>query len=269
MMDLQLLVSKKGTKVVTATNLHQVLELGSQNYAQNIRKWLDDVFEFRDGIRKPVKMQDYAPRRMADSTIIEDYYLSVELAKLIALHSKSKLKLKYAKWLQSQEEQPADPEMLSKEQVLVVLDLVKEMGRISYQENCERSHHKVYESLNGGQAHNWWNYRADILGYSAEVLREKVRAIGQKSQGKSQRQLLMFFDKYEVIRTGVIDLFMALGKSEQYARSMGDLAKSFAEELQIEIFDDRGDQVSAARPITAQLIHAVAQAEAPGASGGR
>lgn len=268
MMDLQLLVSKKGTKVVTATNLHQVLELGSQNYAQNIRKWLEDIFEFRDGIRKPVKMQDYAPRKMADSTIIEDYYLSVELAKLIALHSKSKVKLKYAKWLQSQEEQPASPEMLSKEQVMVVLDLVKAMGQVSCQEACERQHLKVYELRNGGQANNWWKHRAEILGYSAEVLREKVRAIGQKSQGKSQRQLLMQFDKYEMIRAGVIDLFMALGKSEKYARSMGDLAKSFAEELQIEIFDDRGEQIGAAKPITAQLIHAVVQAEAPGASGG-
>ncbi len=253
MMDLQLLVSKKGTKVVTATNLHQALELGSQNYAQNIRKWLEDVFEFRDGIRKPVKMQDYAPRKMADSAIIEDYYLSVELAKLIALHSKSKLKLKYAKWLQLQEEVPTNESMLSKEQILVVLDLVKAMSAVSCQETCERNHHKVYESRNGGHGANWWQYRAEVLGYSADTLREKVQAIGLQSKGKSQRQLLMQFDKYEVIRTGVIDLFMALGKSDKYARTMGDLAKRFAEELQIEIASDNNEADAFITPAVASL----------------
>ena len=35
--------------------------------------------------------------------------------------------------------------------------------------------------------------------------------------------MLMQVDKYEMIRTGVIDLFIAMGKTERYARNLGDL----------------------------------------------
>lgn len=238
-MDLQILISKKGTKVVTATNLHQALQLLDHHYATNVKRWLHDVYEFRDGIRKPEHMQDFALRKLKNAPVLDDYYLSVELAKQIVLRSTSKVKLKYAKYLLSLEEQENTTESLDKEQVLAVLDLVKAMGSVSYQENCEKRHLEVYEERNGGSASNWWQHRADILGYSAEELRNTVQGLGKSASGKSQRQLLMQLDKYEMIRAGVIDLFMAMGKNEHYARVMGDLAKAFAEELQIEIFDDR------------------------------
>ncbi len=239
-MELPIFISKKGTKVVTATVLHQSLQLLDHHYAVNVKKWMTDIFEFRDGIRKPVKMQDYAPRPMKDAPLTEDYYLSVEFAKLIVLRSKSKVKLKYAKQLQALDDAEAQtPDFLTRDQVIAVLDLVKTMSSVSCQEDYERQHLKIYEERNGGSAANWWQHRADVLGYSSEELRERVYQIGKRVNGKSQRQLLMQVDKYEMIRIGVIDLFMVLGKSEDYARSMGDLAKMFARELQIEIQDDR------------------------------
>lgn len=262
-MELQVFISKRGTKVVTATNLYQILDLPSQHFAASMQKWLEDIYEFRDGIRKPAKMQDYAPRKLADSAILEDYYLSLELAKMVALRSKSKLKLKYAKWLQAQEEKIEETEQLSKDQVLAVLDLVKAMGLVSCQEACEKRHLRIYEERNGGDASNWWKHRADILGYSVEALREKMQQLGRRTSGKSQRQLLMQTDKYEMIRIGVIDLFMALGKSEKYARNMGDLAKTFARELGVEIFDDRGVGMAFAPPVNQQLLHAVKETEGP------
>ena len=51
--------------------------------------------------------------------------------------------------------------------------------------------------------------------------------------------MLMNIDKYEIIRMAVIDLFIALGKPEKYAQNMGDLAKIFAREMKVEIWDDR------------------------------
>jgi len=63
--------------------------------------------------------------------------------------------------------------------------------------------------------------------------------IGKTYKGKNIRQMLMKLDKYEVIRMAVIDLFLALGKDEKYAKNIGDLAKFFAKELQVEIWDDR------------------------------
>jgi phage anti-repressor protein len=238
-MELQVYVSKKGTKVVSATNLHQALQLADHHYPSNVKSWLLDLYEFRDGIRRPVRMQDYAPRKVPGNTILKDYYLTIEMAKLIVLASKSKAKLKYAKWLHAMEDEPQQGELLSKEQVCHIIELAKAMGMVSCQEAAEKRHLKIYEQRNGGDAVNWWKYRAGMLGYSTESLREKLRLQGKKVRGKTQRQMLMLLDPYEMIRTGVIDLFMGMGKSEHYARSMGDLAKSFARELKLEVFDDR------------------------------
>ena len=258
-MDLQVLVSKKGTKVVTASHLHQVLELPNHHYVINLKKWLSEVYEFKNGIRKPSNMQDYAPRPVKDSPIIEDYYFTIEFAKLVTLLSKSKVKMKYAKWLLSLEDERA--EAITKEQVVAVLDLVKAMASVSCQETCERQHLKTYEERNGGKASNWWKHRAEVLGYSAEELRGKVEHIGKTISGKSQRHLLMQVDKYEMIRAGVIDLFMALGKSEHYARSMGDMAKTFAEVLQVEILDDRHTDHLFAPAASSEKVHEIKKIE--------
>lgn len=237
-MELQILVSKKGTKVVTATNLHQVLELSNQQYAVNSKKWLNDVYEFRDGIRSPEKMRDFARRPMKES-IIQDYYISVELAKMITLNSKSKKKQKYAKWLLSLEDKIENAELLTKEQVLAIMELSKVMGLVSCQTASENQHLQTYETRNGGNASNWWKFRSGILGYSADKLKNKMKEFGKQAKGKSQRQMLMQVDKYEMIRTGIIDLFMSMGKPERYAKNLGDLAKVFARELNVEVFDDR------------------------------
>jgi phage anti-repressor protein len=239
MLEIQVLISKKGTKVVTASQLHQVLDLPRQQYAVNVRRWIKDTYNFSDGIRRPVAMKDYGVRKWKDNPIMEDYYLTIELAKLVALHARSKVKMSVARQLAAQEEPAAHGWLLSREQVLAVLDLTKAMGLVSCQEACEKRHLAVYASRNGGRATDWWQYRSEVLGYSVEALREHLRKSGRKVSGKNQRQLLMSADKYEIIRVAVIDLFMAMGKTEGYARVMGDLAKTFAAEMHIDIYDDR------------------------------
>ena len=237
-MELQILVSKKGTKVVLASSLHLALGLSNKQYAANMRHWLHDVYQFHDGIRKPEHFKDFA-RRQSKEVVVDDYYLSIEFAKLITLNSKSKVKLKYATWLLGHEDPNDRDSLLSVEQVLAVLELSKVMGLVSCQTACEQKHLEIYEERNGGSAANWWNFRAELLGYSTEKLREAMQQLGKKAEGKSQRQMLMQVDKYEMVRTAVIDLFMGLGKPEQYAQSLGNLAKAFARELNVEIFDDR------------------------------
>ena len=256
-MELQVLVSKKGTKVVTATNLYYVLELSKPHFAVNVKKWLNDIYEFKDGIRRPERMRDFARRKIQDNPIVEDYYLSIELAKLITLNSKSRVKKKYAKYLYSMEDQVEDASLMSMEQVLAVLELTKAMGFVSCQESSERKHMKIYENRNGGSASNWWKYRAQILGYSAEKLRKKMQKMGQDPKGKSQRKMLMQMDKSEMIRTGIIDLFMGMGKSERYARQLGDLAKGFAREFGIEIVDDRKNGSSPLPSVNPELMDEV------------
>jgi len=237
-MELPVLVSKKGTKVVRATELYQVLELPAANYTRNLKRWLNDVYEFRDGIRKPVKLQDYASRPSGDP-LVEDYYITIELAKMITLNSSSKVKQKYARYLFSLEDKVENAELLTKDQVVAVLEMAKAMGLVSCQMASQQRHLETYEQRNGGNAANWWNFRSRLLGYSADDLRQKTERSGRPAKGKSQRQLLLALDKYEMIRSGVIDLFMGMGKSERFAKNLGDLAKIFARELRVDIFDDR------------------------------
>ncbi|MCB0521486.1 MAG: hypothetical protein H6577_25620 [Lewinellaceae bacterium] len=255
-MELQILVSKKGTKVVTASNLHLALGLPNKHYTINVKRWLNDVYEFRDGIRKPELLKDYA-RRNPRENVMEDFYLSVELAKLITLNSKSKVKQKFATWLLNLEDQVENAELLTTDQVLAVLELAKVMGLVSCQTACEHQHLETYEERNGGSAANWWNFRSSILGYSTEKLKEAMQKVGKKADGKSQRQMLMQVDKYEMVRTAVIDLFMALGKTERYAKNLGNLAKAFARELNVEIFDDRDTPPAFIPRLNPELVNEV------------
>lgn len=97
-MELDVLESKHGTKVVTASNLYQVLQLPARQYGVHLRRWMKDLYEFHDGIRRPQSLRDFA-KRPRPGEPFEDFYLTLELAKLIALRTNSKQKLKYARLL--------------------------------------------------------------------------------------------------------------------------------------------------------------------------
>lgn len=97
-MELEVFKSKRGTQVVTASNLYQVLDLPPQHYSKSVRKWVRDIYEFRDGIRRPIGLRDFA-KRPRPGEAVEDYFLTLEMAKLITLHSNSKNKMKFARLL--------------------------------------------------------------------------------------------------------------------------------------------------------------------------
>ncbi len=256
-MELQILISKKGTKVITATNLYAALQLPEQHFGTTLKKWLSDVYEFLDDIRKPAKLKDFAEKKIAGNSVIKDYYLSIELAKLITLRSKSKAKLKYAKWLNGVQDRPETniSNGLSKEQIQTVLELTKAMARFSCQQSAERQHQQLYIANNNGSTTNWWRYRSRILGYSADSLKEKMQEIGKAYKGKSQRDMLLQVDRYELIRSAVIDLFMGMGKDVAEAKQLGDVAKQFAQEMNLEVFDDNKGSSLFASTVNKELLN--------------
>jgi phage anti-repressor protein len=257
-MELQILISKKGTKVVTASNLYGALELPEHHYSATLLKWIDDFYEFSDGIRKPIRLQDFAKRKISNNPILKDYYISLELAKKITLRSKSKLKRKFSKKLKALQDQEAQEEVLSQEQIQTVLEIAKTMTRLSCQESAERKHQEIYTTRNGGSSANWWKYRSHLLGYSADYLRKQMEKNDKKYKGKSQRQMLLQLNqKAELIRTAVIDLFMIMGKTETQAKKLGDLAKFFAEEMKLDIYDDRESGNLFASSINTDMLSAL------------
>ncbi|MFT5165323.1 MAG: phage anti-repressor protein [Saprospiraceae bacterium] len=255
-MELQILISKKGTHVVTASNLYDALQLPLHKYNNNISKWLTDFYAFANDIRHPEMLTDYAPRNLKLKKR-KDYYLSLELAKLIVLNSNSKVKQEYARYLKRAEDRRKEDGKFSKEQIVTVLELTKAMGLISCQKSVEKEHLKKYAQKTG-YPHKWWEYRAQLLGYSAGELKSKMNEVGKNYKGKNLLQMLIYLDKYEIIRMAVIDLFLALGKSTSYSKNMGDLAKVFAKEMKIEIFDDRNSAINfIPKDVNPQLVEEV------------
>lgn len=255
-MELQILISKKGTHVVTASNLYDALQLPPHKYNSNIAKWLSDFYAFANDIRQPGILTDYAPRNLNLSKR-KDFYLSLEFAKLIALNSDSKVKQEYARYLKRAEDRRKEDGKFSKEQIVTVLELTKAMGLISCQKSVEKEHLKKYEQKTGFP-HKWWEYRAQLLGYSINELQAKMNEVGKNYKGKNLLQMLVYLDKYEIIRMAVIDLFLALGKSTSYSKDMGDLAKVFAKEMKIEIFDDRDSEINfIPKDVNPQLVEEV------------
>ena len=98
--SIQVLVSKKGTKVVIASHLHQALRIPMFKFNRNVAKWIKDVYAFEDDIRMPKEFKDFGERKFEFSKQ-KDFYLSLELARLICLQADadSKVKLALAKHL--------------------------------------------------------------------------------------------------------------------------------------------------------------------------
>jgi len=239
-MELQLLVSKKGTQVVTATNLHAALKLPAHKYNMNVEHWLKDFYAFNDDIRQARELKDYAVKVMQHSKL-KDFYISLEMARLITLSSNSPVKQMCAKLIISHEQKGKTTQVtaqrLTKDQVLAVIELTKVMGLISCQKSVEKQHQRYFGE--NSNAYNWWQYRAGLLGYSVKELKEKMEEVGNHYKNQTVLKMLFKLDKYEIIRMAVIDLFVALGKPKDYAKDMGDLAKAFAREMRVEIWDDR------------------------------
>jgi len=104
--SIQVLISKKGTKVVIASHLHRALRIPMFKFNRNIGKWIKGVYAFEDDMRNPEEFKDYGERTFEIGKQ-KDYYLSLELAKLICLQSEadSKVKLELAKHLAALEDE--------------------------------------------------------------------------------------------------------------------------------------------------------------------
>jgi phage anti-repressor protein len=125
------------------------------------------------------------------------------------------------------------------DQITTLIDLSKVMCLISIQEKVESKHFKLYN-----QPQNWWDYRAALLGYSKDSLIEAMRAVNKKYI--SMRASLLKLDANELIRTGVIDFMLAIGKTEEYAKNVGALCYDMANKMELGKFiwdDTKPDQL--------------------------
>ena len=139
-MDINIHISKKGTRVVKASELHRALGLNDNHYQTNVRHWLKDIYQFSDGIRRPEGMKDFARDPRSKGKVVPEYYLCHEFGKLIALSSKSKVKQSVATRLSKEEDVYPEHVQLSVTETLELLEQVKALARISCQKAAESRH---------------------------------------------------------------------------------------------------------------------------------
>jgi phage anti-repressor protein len=162
-----------------------------------------------------------------------EYDVTIDCAKELCLIQRNEKSKQLRQWLINLSNQHDTGLAFTSIQIEALMDLSKSMTLVSIQKEVQTKHFDLYNNNK-----NWWNYRAGILGYSTESLIDAMKLINKKH--KSIRESLIKLDGNELIRTGVIDLMIALGKTEEYAINVGNLCKSMASKMELAniIWDD-------------------------------
>ncbi|WP_116105062.1 hypothetical protein [Lewinella sp. IMCC34191] len=262
-MDLTIRISKKGTRVVKATELHRALGLADHHYQTNVRGWISDVYQFADGIRKPVGLQDYARSPKTKAGIVHEYYFNLEMARLVALSTKSKVKQAIATKLSKEEAVFPDRVQLTTEETLELMEQTRAMSRLSCQVAAEERHLKAYIRRTGSQ--DYWNkYRVEnVVKTTMEDLRKQLSERGQAyNRSHRVRELLLRYDPYECVRVGIVDHYAAQGYSIPYALELGRLAREFAVAMHLDVSDDRKGEGLFTTPADTEVVRQLQRAAA-------
>lgn len=230
------IIEINGKKYVNSIDFHHnVLEINKTHYVKNIARWKITEYLFSDNeIRTPNK-NDFIPlgAKSNGGRKSEHYLISLELSKMIAINSDSKVKKYYVQWLLSLEEKHEKGLAFNVQQIETLIDLSKSMVLVSLQSKYERNHFDLYNKKT-----DWYKHRAEILGYSTNDLIEAMKKVNKIHS--STRKSLIKLDANELIRTGIIDLMICMGKTTEYAVNVGNLCKSIAEKMDLgsHIWDD-------------------------------
>lgn len=230
----EFLVSKKGTVVITASQLWVLMGGKEELFESAVSRWLSDVYEFDEVIRKPLRNTDYGLRKSAEEegSKVEDYYLTLAFAKQIVLRYAIKNKLELSKRIKAKEIKSGLRKNFSTEEIVEIMHLSKAMTDESFQIRSEERHFNFYKERRGNTAY-WWKYRAEILGITVGKIKKWMEKRGTVVHGKSGRDIIKSHDGYELIRIGVIDYLVAQGKHWHYAKHAGELAKLFVKEMEV------------------------------------
>jgi len=159
------------------------------------------------------------------------YRLTKNFAKELCMISRTPQGKELREYLIKLDEKVQTSQLFSREQINFLFELVKVMGLFSIQDKAEKDHFIFHNNK-----YDWWDYRAKILGYNTSQLKNEVEKLNKIYRNK--RQALIHIDRYELIRIGVIDLFISLGKTDEYAKNIAELCKDIAIQMKANIWND-------------------------------
>lgn len=218
--------SPKGTPYVRASELYQKLEISIP-----IQDWFQEMIDY--GF---VENSDYSCHHRtyvseAEIHIEYEWAIQLDMAKHIAMVQKSVLGRELREYLTFLDKKVQDGKLLSHEQIKALFEVCKVLGYFTVQKYLEREHYDFFN-----KPKEWWKHRAKLLGYEKSDLEEMVKAIGIKYV--NERQALFHIDRKKLLRAAIIDLFMAMGKGEEYAKNVARFAENIVNEIDPPVYDD-------------------------------
>lgn len=222
----EIFYSAKGTPFVSAQELYSKLQI-----TVPIQVWFQEMIDY--GFTENVDYSCHHKNHLLNGEMITEYKWAVKLdmAKHIAMVQKSTLGREIREYLNFLDKKVQDGKLLSHEQIKALFEICKVLGYFTVQKYLEREHFDFFN-----KPKEWWKHRAKLLGYEKSDLEEMVKAIGIKYI--NERQALFHIDRKKLLRAAIIDLFMAMGKGEEYAKNIARFIENIAAEIDPPIYDD-------------------------------
>lgn len=238
---------------VSSIDFHKLLGLSNNHYSRNIKEWLFDtdyLFQGEMEMLNPRRNEDYYYSNITNKErgfFYDEYYLSKELSKLIAINSNSEVKKRYVQWLLKQEAKIESYDYLTIEQVLYIIDLINCFKFITHQKAAEAYNKDNFimakvkkDGITIEFAAKIFNrYRTKALDIKTEDLKERLLryfdADKKRSNPKTRRDMIYILDRFGLIKIAVFDFLSAADKPSKVALKVGELAKQMAERMDVEI----------------------------------
>ena len=255
----------KNKDYVSSIDFHNLLGLSDNHYSRNVKKWLFDtdyLFQGEMEILNPRKDEDFyeAPKEIPQNRFSpsmeetnkggrprQQFFISKELSKLIAINSNSEIKKRYVQWLLEQEAKIESYDYLTIEQVLYIIDLINCFKFITHQKAAEvynKDEFIMAKTKRDGisiefAAKIFNKYRTEALDIKTEDLKERLLrffdADKKYKDPKTRRDMIYILDKFGLIKIAVFDFLSAANKPSEVALKVGELAKQMAERMDVEI----------------------------------
>ena len=254
----------KNKDYVSAIDFHNLLGLSNNHYSRNVKKWLFDtdyLFQGEMEILNPRKDEDFyeAPKEIPQNRFSpsmeetnkggrprQNFFISKELSKLIAINSNSEIKKRYVQWLLEQEAKIENYDYLTIEQVLYIIDLINCFKFITHQKAAEAYHKDAFimaKTQNDGiniqfAARIFNKERTKILDIREDDLRERLLRFFDSDKRyknpKTRRDIIYLLDKFGLIKIAVFDFLSAANKPSEIALKVGELAQQMAERMNVD-----------------------------------
>jgi phage anti-repressor protein len=176
--------------------------------------------------------QDYTPYAYVhpqNKQELQDFWLTLDMAKEVAMISKAPKSKEVRKYLISLSDKKDSGELLSQSEVLHLIDLVKCCFVEEFRKLAKEKHLGLYlPKYKTRESHIKANeIRNEVCQIDFEQIKKRLSLISAKAP-KSKEAGLIQVDKYELIKIAIIDCMLAFGKSEKVAKNLGKFAKELA-----------------------------------------